>query len=118
MQLRGSLACLTMSLALVAGGCGKAPGSEEEQRSTFDVRSTPSPPDMHRAGGQQLAMIVGSRCGEPGRMQYLGDRQGRAYYSLECGHATFLVGMGPDGAGHALTCAEAGRQGTQCWTKW
>lgn len=75
-------------------------------------------PDRHRASGQQLALIIGSQCAEPGRMQYKGDKQGKAFYALDCGRAAFLVAVGEEGKGSAATCADADRSGTPCWQEW
>lgn len=51
-------------------------------------------------------------------MQYKGDRGDKAIYAVECRGASFLVSMGPDGNGESVTCDDATRNGTPCWTKW
>lgn len=118
MRQRGFSAGCCVMLALLTTACDKATPSAERQSTTFDVRSSPSGPDPHRASGPQLALIIGSRCSEPGRMQYKGDRGDKAVYAVKCLGDEFLVSMGPDGRGDALTCADAAQQGTPCWEKW
>lgn len=112
-----SLVVLTL-IVMPVTGCSRQPQSSQPVSAEHDVRSSSAKPDPHRAGGQQLAIIVGSRCSEPTRMQFKGDKQGKAFYALDCGRSSFLVAVKADGTGEAITCADADRVKTPCWHPW
>ncbi len=113
-----AIALALILLVLPVIGCSRQPQPSQAISAGTDVRSSSAKPDPHRVSGQQLAILVGSRCSEPKQMQFKGDKLGKAFYALNCGRSSFLVAVRADGTGQAITCAEADRVKTPCWHPW
>ena len=112
------LALMSPVIVMLAAACSKGPEPSQSETVHVDVRSSPTMIDPHRASAQQLAILVGSSCSEPTRMEFKGDKDQKAFYALDCGSSSFLVGVKADGTGDALACLEADRQGAPCWKPW
>lgn len=118
MPARPLIPLFAMALILFTSSCSREQPSGSSESSGIDVRSTPAMSEPGRASAQQLALLVGPACAEPSRMQFHGDRQGKAYYSLDCGDSEFLVSVAANGSGQAVNCAAAAKTATPCWKQW
>ncbi|OYY90623.1 MAG: hypothetical protein B7Y45_06655 [Sphingomonas sp. 28-66-16] len=92
----------------------KAPGFAARNRFAENVPALPEPARRDLFGG--LLAASGEKCSEVRKTQFLGTRDGMAYWNVRCtGSGDWFVQIKNDSSATVVSCAELKKVNGRCW---